>query len=262
MRTPFVGGNWKMNTDTASARSLAQGVAQWARAQNSAGAVEVAIFPPFVYLAEVSRTLREVGSSVKLGAQDVYFEPAGAFTGEVSAPMLKDVGVQVVLTGHSERRHVLGESDELVGLKTRAVLSTPGLCCILCVGEKLEERQAGQTNSVNERQLVAALAGLRPEQLSGLTVAYEPVWAIGTGKTATPYDAQDAHAHIRRVLSVLFTPEAAAKVRIQYGGSVKASNALELFAQPDVDGGLIGGASLKSEEFCAICASAAAARKK
>lgn len=246
-RTPYVGGNWKMNTDLSTGRELALAVSRGV----SASKAQVAVFPPFVYLQEIGRALREANSRVLLGAQDVYFEASGAFTGEVSIAMLKDVGVRVVLTGHSERRHVLGESDELVGKKTRAVLAS-GLECILCVGEKLEERTAGQTDRVNERQLRAALTDLPAEHAARLTIAYEPVWAIGTGKNATPADAQDAHAKIRGVLSSLLGGEAARSIRIEYGGSVKGSNAAELFAQPDIDGGLIGGASLKAEEFCAI----------
>lgn len=252
---PIVGGNWKMNTDLASAKTLAASVAQWARTHNAAGHVEIAIFPPFVYLAEVARTLREAGSVVMLGAQDCYFEASGAFTGEISVSMLKDVGTQIVLTGHSERRHVLGESDAIINQKTRAVLDA-GLECILCVGETLDQRNAGETDAVNERQVRAGLAGVTKEQMKRLTIAYEPVWAIGTGRTATPADAQQAHARIRAVVQSLFDATTAADLRIQYGGSVKGSNAVELFNEPDVDGGLIGGASLKSEEFCAILSAA------
>jgi triosephosphate isomerase len=244
-----------MNTDMAGARSLAAAVAQWSRAHNAAGRIEIAIFPPFVYLAEVAKTLRECGSAVMLGAQDCYPEPGGAFTGEISVPMLKDVGVQVVLTGHSERRHVIGESDELVGGKTKAVLGA-GLECILCVGETIEQRQAGETDRVNERQLRAGLVGVTGDEARRLTIAYEPVWAIGTGKTATAQDAQNAHAKIRSLIKSLYGPEIAADLRIQYGGSVKGSNAKELFSQPDIDGGLIGGASLKADEFCTIVGAA------
>jgi triosephosphate isomerase len=252
-RTPFVGGNWKMNTtlDTATrlAREVAEGVA-------GVAGVEVAIFPAFPYLLAVGAILRERGSVVRLGAQDVYPRPDGAFTGEVSIAMLKDCGASVVLAGHSERRHVLGESDALIDEKTRAALGG-GLACILCVGETLEQREHGQTDEVNERQVRAGLAGIERQHLERLTIAYEPVWAIGTGKTATPADAQDAHAKIRRVLADLYGPETAAEIRIQYGGSVKASNAAELFAQPDVDGGLVGGASLSGPEFVAVVKAAA-----
>jgi triosephosphate isomerase len=259
MRKPFVGGNWKMNTDAASAVSLATAVSDGLQHDHVARQCEVAIFPPFVYLIPVRDALRARNSAILLGAQDVYFEKNGAFTGEVSAAMLKDCGVQVVLTGHSERRHVLGETDEVVNRKTRAALDA-GLSCILCVGEKLSEREAGQTDAVNERQVRAGLSGVERQHLvSGrLTIAYEPVWAIGTGKNATAFDAQDAHAKIRRLLATLYGPEEASVVRIQYGGSCKASNAPELMLQPDIDGGLIGGASLKAEEFLPIVKAAAA----
>lgn len=255
-RTPFVGGNWKMNTDLASATALAGAVAD-AVLRLGAAAGEVAICPPFPYLLAVAEALRVKRSGVLLGAQDVYFEGSGAFTGEVSVGMLKDCGVKVVLTGHSERRHVIGEGDELINRKTRAALDG-GLMCILCIGETLAQREAGQTDAVNERQTKAGLVGVGAEHLTSgrLTIAYEPVWAIGTGKNATPGDAQDAHMKIRRVVAGMYGPEAAAAVRIQYGGSVKGSNAAELMAQPDIDGGLIGGASLKAEEFAAIVAAA------
>jgi triosephosphate isomerase len=246
-RQRIIGGNWKMNTTLASARDLAGAVC---RGLGSSGSARVVLIPPFPYLLAARDA---IGSTprVALGAQDVYFEPDGAFTGEVSAAMLKDCGCAWVLAGHSERRHVLGESDAIVNRKATAALAA-GLNVILCVGEKLEERTAGQTDAVNERQLRAGLAGVSAEQLTRVVVAYEPVWAIGTGKTATPADAQDAHAKIRGVLGAMFSPAAAAATVIQYGGSVKAANAAELFAQPDIDGGLIGGASLKADEFLAI----------
>jgi triosephosphate isomerase len=261
MRKPFVGGNWKMNTDAAAAVALASAVSDGVARDQLASKCEVAVFPPFVYLLPVRDALRARNSAVMLGAQDVYHEASGAYTGEISVAMLKDCGVQVVLTGHSERRHVLGESDDLVNRKTKAVLDG-GLSCILCVGEKLAEREAGQTDAVNERQVRAGLAGVDRQYLrSGrLTIAYEPVWAIGTGKNATSADAQDAHLKIRRLLTSLYGPEEAAAVRIQYGGSCKASNAHELMPQPDIDGGLIGGASLKAEEFLPIVKAAASRR--
>lgn len=261
MRKPFVGGNWKMNTDAASAVALASAVSDGVTRDQLAPRCDVAVFPPFVYLLPVRDALRARNSPVLLGSQDVYPEPNGAFTGEISAAMLKDCGVEVVLTGHSERRHVIGETDDLVNRKTRAALDA-GLSCILCVGEKLAEREAGQTDVVNERQIRAGLAGVDREHLTSgrLTIAYEPVWAIGTGKNATPADAQDAHAKIRRLVASLYGPEAAGAVRIQYGGSCKASNAPELMPQSDIDGGLIGGASLKAEEFIPIVKAAAARR--
>ncbi|MEM7628868.1 MAG: triose-phosphate isomerase [Planctomycetota bacterium] len=254
-RKPYVGGNWKMNTDHQSASDLARGVADGLAGVDGA---EAAVFPPFPYLAAVGAILRERQSSVKLGAQDVYHESDGAFTGEISAAMLKDVGVSVVLAGHSERRHVIGEDDTLINAKVRAALDA-GLEVILCVGETLEQREAGQTDAVNERQTRAGLANVGAEQLGHVTIAYEPVWAIGTGRTASPEDAQNAHAKIRAVVAELFGIEAAGRIRIQYGGSVKPGNAAELMAQADIDGGLIGGASLKAGDFCQIVRASAPA---
>ncbi len=258
MRKPFVGGNWKMNLDAAASRTLADDLARAVATARLDRQCDIAVFPPFVYIRHVHHVLRERSSSIMLGAQDLWPEPNGAFTGEVSAAMLKDCGVQVVLTGHSERRHVIGETDDLINRKARVALDA-GMWVILCIGEKLEEREAGKTDSVNERQLRAGLAGVKADQVAGLTIAYEPVWAIGTGKNATPADAQDAHTKCRAVLASLFGRDAAARIRIQYGGSVKGSNAAELMAQPDIDGGLIGGASLKADEFLAIVKAAAGA---
>lgn len=253
-RRPFIGGNWKMHTNRAGAAELGRGVVDGLVGLQG---VDVAVFPPFPYLLAVGSILRERGSAIRLGAQDVYSEGDGAFTGEVSLAMLKDCGVSVVLTGHSERRHILGESETVVHAKTRAVLAA-GLECILCIGEKLEEREEGRTDHVNEEQLRLALRDIPQEQIERLTVAYEPVWAIGTGKTASPGDAQDAQMKIRRVLAEMYGREAASRVRIMYGGSVKTSNARELFTQPDIDGGLIGGASLKASDFVAIVKAGAA----
>ncbi|VAX35662.1 Triosephosphate isomerase [hydrothermal vent metagenome] len=250
-RTPTIGGNWKMNTTLETGPALARAIAA---GLGEAPACEVVVFPPFPFLLAVGEAL---GGSLKLGAQDCYHQPDGAYTGEVSIEMLKDCGVSVVLTGHSERRHVLGETDELVNAKTRAVLDG-GLACVLCIGETLDQREAGQTDAVNEAQLRAGLAGVSAEQMASVTIAYEPVWAIGTGKVATPEDAQAAHARCRGVLADLFSEEVAQATRIQYGGSMKPGNAPELLAQPDIDGGLIGGASLVAADFLAIIAAAAA----
>jgi triosephosphate isomerase len=261
MRKPFVGGNWKMNTDFATARELARAGAQTLRDERLDRTVDVAVCPPFVYLLAVRDVLASVGSSVKLGAQDVHFAPNGALTGEISVSMLKDCGVQVVLTGHSERRHILGESDDLVNKKTCAVLEA-GLECILCIGETLTQREAGRTDAVNEQQIRAGLAGVGADHLTSgrLTIAYEPVWAIGTGRNATPADAQDAHAKIRKLIGVLYSPAAAEATRVQYGGSCNPQNAPDLMKQPDIDGGLIGGASLKPGDFTAIVRATAAAK--
>ena len=243
-----------MNTDRASASALIRGVIDGLVGLQG---VDIAVFPPFPYLLTVGSILRERGSAIRLGAQDASFEPEGAFTGEVSLSMLRDCGVSVVLVGHSERRHVLGESETIVHAKAKAVLAA-GLECILCVGARLDEREAGRTDTVNEEQVRLGLREVPPEQVERLTIAYEPVWAIGTGKTASPADAQDAQLKIRRVLADLYGREAAGRLRIMYGGSVKSTNARELFAQQDVDGGLIGGSSLKASEFVAIVRAAAA----
>ncbi len=252
-RTPVIGGNWKMNTNAESARALAEAVGGGCGA---IAGVEVFVCPPFPYLRRVGGVLTDAGGGVALAAQDVWHEPDGAFTGEVSAAMLLDCGVSVVLTGHSERRHVVGEDDDLINKKTRSALSA-GLSVVLCIGETLDQRENGETDAVNERQLWAGLDGVSADQMTSVIIAYEPVWAIGTGKTATPDDAQDAHAKIRGVLGDLYGAGVAGATRIQYGGSVKPGNAAELFAQPDIDGGLIGGASLKADDFLAIVRAAA-----
>jgi triosephosphate isomerase len=246
-RTSFIAGNWKMNTDRASAEGLAKAVAAGAPKD-----VEVGVAPPFVYLETVGRTLS--GSPVLLGAQDVYFEKNGAFTGEISVEMLKDLGVRFVLTGHSERRHVIGESGDLIAKKAHAVYDG-GLILVHCVGETIEQRDAGTTFDIVRGQI---------EELSDrisdprrLVVAYEPVWAIGTGRNATAEQAQEVHAFIRQTLAEMWNKSFSQAVRIQYGGSMKPENAGGLLEQADVDGGLIGGASLKAESFLAICQSAA-----
>ncbi|MHC4361556.1 MAG: triose-phosphate isomerase [Planctomycetota bacterium] len=253
MRKPFVAGNWKMNTDTDSGVRLAEAVAD--RSSETAGrSVSVAVIPPFVYLQAVVKAV--VTSRIAVGAQDIYYEQNGAFTGEISASMLKDVGCTYVLCGHSERRHVIGESDELVSKKVSAAISG-GLLPILCVGELLEEREAGRTVEVVTRQMERGLAGLSAEKVSAVVVAYEPVWAIGTGLTATPEQAQDVHALIRKLLSEAYDSQLAEGTSILYGGSVKPDNAAELMREKDVDGLLVGGASLKADDFVAIIEAAA-----
>ena len=247
MRKPFVAGNWKMNTDKQTGVALAKAVAQAADAKKDA--ITVAVCPPFVYLDAVSEAVK--GTSVAVGSQDLYFEGNGAFTGEISTDMLKDVGCTYVLCGHSERRHVLGENDEMINKKLLAALEA-GLLPILCVGELLEERQAEKTEAVVETQIKEGLKGLDAAQMEKVTIAYEPVWAIGTGLTATPEQAQEVHAFIRNTLSSLFDAAVADATRIQYGGSVKPDNTAELMKQPDVDGCLVGGASLKPESFAGI----------
>ena len=248
MRKPFVAGNWKMNMDSQTGPALAQGVAEGTSGV-AGDSVTVAVIPPFVYLPVVQAA---VGSSkVAVGAQDIYFEEKGAFTGEISPAMLKDVGCTYVLCGHSERRHVLGETDEIVNKKLLASLAGE-LLPILCVGELLEERDAGQTEQVVERQIRAGLAGVDAAKMAQVTIAYEPVWAIGTGRTATREQAQEVHAFIRKLLGEIYDASLAAEIRIQYGGSVKPDNAKELMNEPDVDGCLVGGASLKVDDFVAI----------
>ncbi|MGD9721070.1 MAG: triose-phosphate isomerase [Pirellulales bacterium] len=251
MRRKLIAGNWKMNLDRAKAVALATAVAQ--RAAQYPGA-DVAICPPSVYLDAVGAALRD--SSVALGAQDVYFEPNGAFTGEISTSMLLDLGCRFVILGHSERRHILGETDAQINQKTLAALAA-GLTPIVCVGELLAEREAGQTGAVIRRQFEGSLAGLSSEQMDRVVLAYEPVWAIGTGKVATPAQAQEVHTDLRKILAERYNTGVAERVRIQYGGSVKASNAAELLAQGDVDGALVGGASLVADEFLGIVAAAA-----
>ena len=241
-RTPFVAGNWKMNTSKASAVELAKAVAKGAPTE-----LQLGIAPPFVYLDAVGQAI--AGSALQLGAQDVYFEKNGAFTGEVSVEMLKDVGVTFCLAGHSERRHVLMEPGELVSKKAAAIYQA-GLTLVHCVGEKLAERDAGKTLEVVAGQLAEInFAITDPKRL---VIAYEPVWAIGTGRNATAAQAQEVHAFIRKTLSEKLGKDGASQIRIQYGGSMKPENAKELMDQPDVDGGLIGGAALKADSFLAI----------
>jgi triosephosphate isomerase (TIM) len=251
MRTPLVGGNWKMNGDRVIAPALAGAIASGVNADQGMAAVDVAIFPPFPYLLPCGQVLKESGSRVWLGAQDAYHAEKGPFTGEVSPVMVRDCGGGCVLCGHSERRHLLHEGDDMVNAKVRACLAA-GLRVILCAGEKLEQRTTGQTDTVNERQVRLGLREVQPDQLSRVSIAYEPVWAIGTGKVASPDEAQDAHQKIRLVVTDMFGPAAANAMRIIYGGSVTAANAAALFGMPDIDGGLIGGASNFADQFLAI----------
>ena len=243
MRRKYVAGNWKMNLTLAEAGSLIEGITAGLPADPP---IDLAVFPPFVYLAPLAEKLT---GPIRLGAQNCYCEPKGAFTGEISPAMLKDVGCSSVIIGHSERRHVLHEPGELLKKKVLAALGA-GLEVIYCVGEKLDEREAGRTEAVLDCQIHEVLG---PDvALDAVTIAYEPVWAIGTGRTATPDQAQLAHAYIRQEIGKLYNSSVAAGLRIQYGGSVKASNAQELMGQPDVDGALVGGASLKADELLGI----------
>lgn len=250
MRRKFVAGNWKMNLNLAEAKDLVSGI----KAGIDTDALEVGVFPPAYMLTSIVEAAQ--GSPIMVGAQNCYFEPKGAFTGELSVDMIKDAGCSMVLIGHSERRHVFGEPGEWMIKKIKAALDA-GLHVVYCIGETLEEREGNQTEAVLKRQLEEGLAGSIP--LDNVTIAYEPVWAIGTGKTATPEIAQEAHAFTRKTLTAMYNDAAAQAIRIQYGGSVKASNAQELMGQPDVDGALVGGASLKTDEFLGIIKGAAAA---
>ena len=247
-RRKIVAGNWKMNLDRAKARELAAAVA--AR-QAEAGRAELVLCPPAVYLETVGNAI--AGSGVALGAQNAHAMPGGAYTGEVADCMLLDLGCRFVILGHSERRLLCGETDAAVNAKAKAALAA-GLMPIVCVGETLEDREGGRTEAVVTTQINGSLAGLSAADLARTVVAYEPVWAIGTGKVATPQQAQEVHALIRGLLATLASPAVAAGVRIQYGGSVKPDNAADLARQPDIDGALVGGASLKADDFLGIAA--------
>ncbi|MBA4186554.1 MAG: triose-phosphate isomerase [Planctomycetaceae bacterium] len=251
-RKKFVAGNWKMNTTLAEAKALGSAIAQGV---GSSSKVDVAVCPPFPWLVSVSEVLK--GSSVALGAQDVHNEAKGAFTGEVSTGMLKEAGCKYVIVGHSERRHILGESDLTVHLKLHAAVEA-GMHVILCVGETLVERERNLAERVFQRQVYSALAGITDEQWPLIVIAYEPVWAIGTGRTATPEQAQLAHLFIRSKLQSMHGEKIANALPILYGGSVTPETAGGLFSQPDVDGGLVGGASLKADQFLAIVKAAGA----
>jgi triosephosphate isomerase (TIM) len=247
-RRKFVCGNWKMHKTAGEAAALVRELAAGIADASGGGKVQVAVAPPFTALVAVASSL--AGTGMELAAQDVHWEAQGAFTGEVSAAMLAEIGCRHVIVGHSERRQLFGETDETVRKKVGAVLAA-NLLPIVCVGETLAEREAGQTLAVVGRQVRAALAGIPAAALAAITVAYEPVWAIGTGKTATSAQAQEVHAAIRKLLRELAGSGGDA-IRIQYGGSVKPENAAELMSQPDVDGALVGGASLKAGDFLAI----------
>jgi triosephosphate isomerase (TIM) len=247
MRRFLIAGNWKMNTTRQSGVALAKELA--AVVPQAEAGVEVLVCPPYPYLLAVGETL--AGSAVHLGAQDAYFEAPGAFTGEVAVDMLRDCGCRYVILGHSERRHVMGETDAIINRKVRAAVAG-GLAAVLCVGELLSERQSGQTEEVLDRQMEGGLAGVSEAEAAQVVIAYEPVWAIGTGVTATPEQAESAHEHLRKWLARRYTPAFSEKVRILYGGSVKADNAETLLGQPNVDGALVGGASLKATTFVPI----------
>jgi len=246
MTKPFIAGNWKMNGTTKEAESL---IGALKEALDGVDSTEIAVAPPDVYLQQVGKLLE--GTPIKLAAQDLYWEERGAFTGEISAAMLKDVGCEYVIIGHSERRHIMGESDEMVNRKLVTALRG-GLKPILCVGETLDERERGVAFAVVKRQVEGGLQGILPAQMRNITIAYEPVWAIGTGKTATPDEAEEIHSTVRKLLYDTYDRENLQETRILYGGSVKADNVDTLMAQPDIDGALVGGASLKADDFARI----------
>jgi triosephosphate isomerase len=255
MRRKFIAGNWKMNTTRAEAAALASAVALKV---GGTSAVDVAVCPPSLYLDPVVQAVK--ASAVTVGAQNCYHEAKGAFTGEISPTMLKDIGCTYVILGHSERRQIFKESNQDVNRKVLAALAA-GLGPIVCVGETLDQRQAGQTAAVVREQIEGSLAGLSADQMLRIVIAYEPIWAIGTGVVATPQQAEDVHADLRRLLETRYNSQVASAVRIQYGGSVNAENAASLLGQPNIDGALVGGASLKADGFLTIITAAQAATK-
>lgn len=245
MRKTFVAGNWKMYKTREEAEALVKALIPLIRDANT----DVALCPPFTNLETVARLIQ--GTNLHLGAQNCHYEIEGAFTGEISPAMLQKMNCDYCIVGHSERRQYFGETDDLINRKAKALL-TQGVLPIICVGETLEQREGNQTQDVVVRQVRGCFEGLTPQQAKICTIAYEPVWAIGTGKTATPEQAQEVHALIRNLIREMYDGDIAQTVRIQYGGSVKPGNAAELFAKEDIDGGLIGGASLKAEDFAGI----------
>ena len=246
MRKPIIAGNWKMN------KSVDDGVALASDIKIDLGNcvdVEIVLCPPFTALKTVGDAIS--GSQMKLGAQDMHWEKEGAYTGEISAPMLKEAGCMYCIVGHSERRQYFGETDETVNKRVRQALNK-GLLPIVCVGELLAEREAGKANEVIDRQVTGALKGVTAAEMQKIVIAYEPVWAIGTGKTATPDQANEIHAFIRSKIKAMYDAGVAEAIRIQYGGSVTPDNVSQLMAKPDIDGALVGGASLKPESFAAL----------
>jgi len=249
MRRLLIVGNWKMNLNRKDASKLASAISEQTAQYPE---VDLAVCPPFVYIDSVAQAIGE--ATLGLGSQNVYHEANGAFTGEISVSMLQDFGCQYVILGHSERRHILGETDDDINKKVQAVLKA-GLTPIVCVGELLEQREAGKTSQIIREQFDGSLAGLSDEDMAKIVIAYEPVWAIGTGKVATPEQAEDVHLDLRKMLANRYNGELSENIRILYGGSVKASNSKELLAQPNIDGALVGGASLKVDDFLGIVSS-------
>ena len=245
MRKPIIAGNWKMNKTPAEAEQLVTELIPLVKDAKC----DVVVCPPYVDLAVVAKLL--AGTNVKLGAQNIHWAPKGAFTGEVSADMLLAMGVSYAIIGHSERRQYFGETDEFVNKRAKAALQA-NITPIICVGETLDQREKGVTDTIVSKQTVAALAGIEADEVVRIVIAYEPIWAIGTGKTATAEDANTTIKVIRDAIAGVYGKKVAEEVRIQYGGSMKPANAAELMAMPEIDGGLIGGASLKSEDFAKV----------
>ncbi|MDH3267770.1 MAG: triose-phosphate isomerase [Ignavibacteria bacterium] len=250
MRRKVIAGNWKMNMNLHQSQKLVSEILNGLGKDSKA---EVIVCPPFTSLSEVNSLLKD--TQVKLGAQNMYFEESGAYTAEISADMLKSVGCEYVIIGHSERRVIFNESDELINNKVKAAL-TKDLKPIFCIGELLEQRESGKTMQVVSTQIEKGLEGISPEQMKNIIIAYEPIWAIGTGKTATPQQAQEVHLFIRELVAKKFSSLVAESLIIQYGGSVKPDNSGELLSQKDIDGALVGGACLKADSFLSIIASA------
>lgn len=251
MRKKVIAGNWKMNMDIQASTSLISGLKE--RLKDVSDPMTVVICPPFTSLQLASELIK--GTNIKLGAQNMYFESDGAYTGEISATMLKSVGCEYVILGHSERRQYFSESDDFVNKKVKKALSA-GLLPIICVGETLDERERGVTEVIVGKQVRGVLSGLSAEDVGRVIIAYEPVWAIGTGRNATPQQAEEVHVFIRNLVAKLYTKEIAGALIIQYGGSVKPDNSADLLSQPDIDGALVGGACLKADSFAAIVRSA------
>lgn len=245
-RKPFLAGNWKMYKTSSEAENFAK---EFKSLVSDVKDRDILICATFTLLPVLAKEFKD--TNIMLGAQNMYFEKEGAFTGEVSPVQLIDAGVKYVILGHSERRHIFGETDTLINKKVKAALNY-GLLPILCVGELLEEREAGKTESVVKTQVVEGFKGLSKDEALKVTIAYEPVWAIGTGKTATPEDADSVHSFIRKVLAEIYDNDLSEKIRIQYGGSVKPENIDSLMAKPNIDGALVGGASLKADSFTRI----------
>ncbi|MFH1097133.1 MAG: triose-phosphate isomerase [Candidatus Desantisbacteria bacterium] len=246
MRKPIIAGNWKMNKTIKKAVEFAK---EMVETINDCPDMEIVIFPPFTALYAVANVVRD--SNILFGAQNMYYEPAGAYTGEISPLMLADIGVHFVILGHSERREILGETNEIINLKMKAALNYR-MKPILCVGEKLEERENGKAESIIHNQLVKNLQDISKDEMARTVIAYEPLWAIGTGKTASPEDANKMHTFIRETITSLYDKRVSSMIRIQYGGSVRPDNIDILMAQPEIDGALVGGASLDVESFVKI----------